>query len=332
MNLDPLESRDEILNDIHKFDKIFPWRLCFAGGWLDLMWCNEIMQGSVITINVKHNKHFKDRAGLATSSRKIGIKLWNGARKINHLTPLEAARLLWGAENMESFMNVNPSKITAKYKYIAGSQDHCGLFLPGINNLYYNGSHWPKKIISLNDPIKYNDIYRWLESVLYLVEIPFEGRPKGYSSQKINYLKDTSVSIETKRKMVKDLSDASALCWDGIINKNIKKLGMGLTNTMYAWQAMLPATVPNHERLTKFWKKYEKETYGCLFSGAGGGFLFVISDKDVPNGFKIQINNEYYITKEHCKSSIPIARNIPLNMNENNGALVMLDSLITTFI
>ena len=96
MELDPLESFDEHLDILDKYNKIFPWRLCISGGWMDLQWCNEIYPGPAITVNVKYNPHFKDRCGLATSTRKDGIKLFNGAKKINHLTPIEAARLLWG--------------------------------------------------------------------------------------------------------------------------------------------------------------------------------------------------------------------------------------------
>ena len=304
MNVDPLESFDEHLDRIHEYDKTFPWRFCISGGWMDLKWCNEIYPGPAITINVKHNPHFKDRCGLATSTRKIGIKLFNGATKINHLTPIEAARLLWGAENMLSFKDVNPSIENHKYKYIAGSQDHLGLFLPGINYLYYDSSHWPKKIISLNDKQKYGDIYKWLESVLWIVEIPIEARPKGYSSQNPNYLKDKNVSHQVKRKMVKDLSDSAQLTWTGIINKDIIALGKGLSGTMHAWKQMLPATVPDVKPLTDFWMEYEQNSYGCLFSGAGGGFLFVINDKPVKNGFKIQINTDYYVTKNTPQSKL----------------------------
>lgn len=205
---------------------------------------------------------------------------------------------------MPSFMNVNPSRITKKYKYIAGSQDHLGLFLPGINYLYYNGSHWPEKIISLNDNIKYNDIYKWFESVLYLVEIPFQARPAGYSSQNPNYLKDSNISYKVKREMVKNLSDSAELTWQGILNKDIVKLGKGFSGTMYAWSEMLPATVGlDNLQLTNWWKEYEKNSYGCLFSGAGGGYLMVISDKPVKNGFKIKINTDYYVTKNTKQQS-----------------------------
>lgn len=30
-------------------------------------------------------------------------------------------------------------------------------------------------------------------------------------------------------------------------------------------------------------------THGCLFSGAGGGYLFVISDKPVQGGYKVKV-------------------------------------------
>ena len=303
-NLDPMESFDEHLDRLDDHNLTFPWRLCISGGWMDLQWCNEIYPGPAITINVKHNPHFKDRCGLATSTRKVCIKLFNGARKIKHLTAIEAARFAWGAENMLSFKDVNPSRITREYRYIAGSQDHLGLFLPGINYLHYNASHWPKKIISLNDPIKYKDIYKYLESKLWLIEIPFEARPPGYSSQNPNYLKDPSIPYAKKRRMVKNLSDAAELTWKGIINKDASLIGKGFSGTMYAWKEMLPATVPDNEKLTKWWKEYERNSYGCLFSGAGGGFLMVISDKKVKNGFQIKINTDYYITKNTQQSEL----------------------------
>ena len=100
------------------------------------------------------------------------------------------------------------------------------------------------------------------------------------------------------------LSEAAESTWKGILNKDIVSLGKGFSGTMYAWKEMLPATVPDDERLTKWWKEYERNSYGCLFSGAGGGFLMVISDKKVENGFHIEINNEYYATKGTKRSML----------------------------
>ena len=80
------ETKEEIDPDL-----AFPWRICLAGGWLDQPWVSELHPGCVITVNVKHNKEFKTRSGLGTSSRQCGIKLWGG-KKPTGMTPVEAAK------------------------------------------------------------------------------------------------------------------------------------------------------------------------------------------------------------------------------------------------
>ena len=75
--------------------------------------------------------------------------------------------------------------------YSAGSQDHLGLFLPGISKLNYTGQHWPTSIINYNN-IKNEQhlkIFKWLESVVYIVEIPFIARPEKFNSQKVRTYK-----------------------------------------------------------------------------------------------------------------------------------------------
>ena len=128
------------------FNETIPWRFCFAGGWMDLKWVNEFWSGCAITINVKFNPEIcKDECGLATSSRKVAAKLWNG-RMPTHLSPTSAAECLWGAENFDA-------AATEARAYYAGSQDHCGLMFSGVNKLCYaGGRHWPHRIVSLNDP------------------------------------------------------------------------------------------------------------------------------------------------------------------------------------
>lgn len=85
---------------VEAFNEHLPWRLCFAGGWMDLQWCNEIFPGSAITINIKYNPSIcRDFCGLATSSRKVAAKVWNG-RVPRHLEATQAAQFLWGAENL----------------------------------------------------------------------------------------------------------------------------------------------------------------------------------------------------------------------------------------
>lgn len=196
------------------------------------------------------------------------------------------------------------------HRYIGGSQDHCGLFFPGINKLCYDGHHWPTHRINLNDPTdpKQAAIFSWLESVLYVIEIPFVSRPEDFSSQRINLIKDPSVSKEEKVRMVGAIADTSERAWNAILAMDAAGLGKALSDTMTAWAEPLPYTldpyvaskkypgdVEKSKQLREFWKKYDApHTHGCLFSGAGGGFLMVISDKPVAGGTQIKLNHDHY--------------------------------------
>ena len=298
-------SKDEnCVNNVEAYHQVFPWRLCFAGGWMDLKWCNELYPGCVVTINFKHHPGIcEDMCGLATSSRKHAIKLWNG-RVPKYLSPGEAARSLYGTENFNHFAKHEGDIVDwEKRSYSAGSQDHMGLFFPGINRLNYDGSHWPKEMIHLNDPDDpaQAKMFRWLESVLHVVRIPFESRPPGFNSQRINNLTDKNIPLQRRQAMVKNLADASDMAWRGIVAMDAAMLGRGLSGTMAAWEEALPYTVDPYgdddcdksAALRSFWKKYDApHTHGCLFSGAGGGYLFVISDEPVAGGMKLEINHD----------------------------------------
>ena len=112
-----------------------------------------------MTVNIKFSKAIcRDECGLATSSRKKWVKIWNGA-KPDWLDPMTAAKVLWGAENFDA-------AATEERSYWAGSQDHVGLMFPGINKHYYEGGrHWPKQVVSLCDPNdpKQAAVFTWLE-------------------------------------------------------------------------------------------------------------------------------------------------------------------------
>eukprot|EP00462_Mataza_sp_D1_P007078 CAMPEP_0175121624 /NCGR_PEP_ID=MMETSP0087-20121206/1271_1 /TAXON_ID=136419 /ORGANISM="Unknown Unknown, Strain D1" /LENGTH=415 /DNA_ID=CAMNT_0016403185 /DNA_START=198 /DNA_END=1445 /DNA_ORIENTATION=+ len=292
------EESKRLSHGIDEFNHTIPWRFCFAGGWMDLKWCNELFHGCVVTINIKfHPGVCKDMCGLATSSRKHAIKLWNGVIP-KHLEAEQAAQMLYGVENFACFGS-------EQQPYSAGSQDHCGLMFPGINKLCYEGKHWPAKVINLNDVSDDHQakIFKWLESVLWVVEIPFVSRPGDYNSQRVNYLKDPNVSKEVKVAMVKSLAEASESAWNAICQMDSSALGKALSDTMAAWAAMLPYTVDpfkgdddeKSSQLREFWRQYDApHTKGCLFSGAGGGFLMVISDSPVQGGMQIEINHDHF--------------------------------------
>jgi len=274
---------------------------------MDLKWCNELYHGCAVTINFKHHPGIcKDQAGLATSSRKHWRTLWNG--KIpKYLEAGIAAKYLYGAENFGHFGTyVGTMPEWEKTSYSAGSQDHCGLLFPGISRLNYTGAHWPSSIINLHDSSdpKQAAIFKWLEDVLYIIEIPFESRPGNYNSQRINYLTDPEVPQEEKVKMVKDLADSSDRAWEGIVSMDADLLGQGLSGTMKAWEAALPYTVDPFQKddvdkskqLREFWTQYDRpHTKGCSFSGAGGGFLMIVSEETIENAMKVQLNTDHIV-------------------------------------
>jgi len=161
----------------------------------------------------------------------------------------------------------------------------------------------PKEVISLNDPTdpRQAEIFRWLEKVVHIIDIPFVSRPPGYSSQEVNHLKDPNVSKATKMAMVRAIAEASEAAWEAICAKDSAKLGKALSDTMKAWAAALPYTTDPYlgkdaaksAQLREFVAKYDApNTKGCLFSGAGGGFLMVINDAPIEGAMKMTINNE----------------------------------------
>lgn len=237
----------------------FPYRLCLAGGWIDQPWVSEIHPGSVVVAQIWPDMDFNDRSGLATSSRRVGIQLWGD--RYPDGDPEQNAKLLFGAENP-------PGK-----KYISGSQDHLGLLMPGVNRLYYNGGFWPEKIESTID----KNICDWLSDVIHMVQL--EPRPDGYDPLEIMYLEN---------HMIKELGEAGDLCWESILKKDITGLGKALKNTFLSWKKILPLTVPDwvmNEMETKYFPKFP----GAITSGAGGGYVVVVSEKEIEGAIKIRV-------------------------------------------
>lgn len=237
----------------------FPYRLCLAGGWMDQPWVSKMHPGSVVVAQIWPTMDFNDRSGLATSSRKIGIQLWGDKYPDGDFK--ENAKLLFGAENP-------PGKL-----YVSGSQDQIGLLYPGINQLCYNGGYWPERIEST---VK-KDVCDWLSDVLNLV--PLEPRPDGYDPLKVMHL---------EKHLIRELGEAGDLCWESIIKKDLTGFGKALTNTLLSWKKILPLTVPDwvmHEMETKYLSDYP----GAITSGSGGGYVIVVSEKEIDGAIKIKV-------------------------------------------
>jgi len=237
----------------------FPYRICIAGGWMDQPWVSEIYPGSVVVAQLMPTIEFNDRSGMATSSRKVALEIWEN--KFPNGDPIHNAKLLFGAEN------------PPWSKYISGSQDHIGLLNPGVSRLYYNGGYWPEKIDSTRD----KDICEWLSKALHL--IPLEPRPVGYDPLEVKNL---------TRDIVKRLAGAGELCWESILRKDIIGLGESMTNTFLAWRKMLPYTVPVYV-MKEMEEKYFPNYAGAVTSGSGGGYVMVASEYAIEGELKIKV-------------------------------------------
>lgn len=242
-----------------KRDLKFPYRLCLAGGWIDQPWVSAIHPGSVVVAQIWPTIEFNDRSGMATSSRKVAIDLWNG--KYPEGDAEKNARLLFGAENPPGT------------EYISGSQDHLGLLVPGVSRLDYKGDFWPGEIENLADA----ETCEWLSEVLHLV--PLQPRPDGYNP------------IATKnltQNLVKRLGDSGAACFEAIRRKDVKLLGESMKETFLSWAEMLPDTVPDwvmEEMQTNYFPKYS----GAITSGSGGGYIIFPSETPVEGTLKVKI-------------------------------------------
>ena len=101
----------------------FPYRMAFAGGWIDQPFVskrNPDPPGSMVVIQLEPEFHFMERSGMGTSTRRIATELWNGA--LPDGDPAELVHELYKAENEGK---TDP----------AGSQDMAGLGKPNLVNV-----------------------------------------------------------------------------------------------------------------------------------------------------------------------------------------------------
>ncbi len=264
-------SEDEISALVGKI----PYRLALAGGWIDqpfVSCLNPEPPGSMVVVSLEPTFPFMERCGMATSTRRIAARLWNGA--LPDRDPAELVRQLYERENRGK---PEPS----------GSQDMAGLIYPGISRLDYDftfeGGYFPSHVASNNDP----QVAGWLENVLHLV--PVAPRPPDYNPLGVKRL-----DVEWVRRLGKSGKD----CYNAILARDIRALGASMNETMLCWEALLPHTV-RHPTLTvdlaAVLASYQRRYDGAMYSGCGGGYLFVVSEKEVPGSFhvKIRIKNGY---------------------------------------
>jgi hypothetical protein len=254
---------------ITEFIGPIPNRLQLAGGWIDQPFVsrhNPRPPGSMVVVQIEPTFRPMDRSGIASGTRAIAMKIWNG--RLPNRPPEELVRELYQAENRGK---AEPS----------GSQDMIGLVYPGINRLDYDfavhGGVFPSHIESCNSP----RIARWLETVLHLV--PIEPRPEGYHALDKQNLDP---------KWVARLGQSGKDCFEAIVKNDVKALGASFNLNMKCWETLLPHVVEHpllKVNLKALLRVYQKHFPGAMFSGCGGGYLIVASNKPVPGAFQVNI-------------------------------------------
>ena len=250
-----------------------PYRLALAGGWIDQPFIsrhNPTPPGSMVVIGLKPDFYFMDRCGMGTSTRKVAMRLWNDS--LPDRDPASLVRELYAAENQGQ---ANPS----------GSQDMAGIIYPGVNRLDYDatyeGGYFPVHVESNNDPA----VAAWLEHVLHL--LPVNQRPAGYSPLGVKNLDES---------WIQRLGDTGSTCYDAILDKDINLLGAALNECMRCWEVILPQTVRHpaiSADLPGLLQAYQARYPGAMYSGCGGGYLVVVSDKPVPGALKVRLRTAY---------------------------------------
>jgi len=220
----------------------------------------------MVVVQIEPNFRPMDRSGLASGTRVVANRIWNGKLPKRPLD--ELVQELYEAENKGK---AEPS----------GSQDMIGLIYPGVNRLDYdydaNGGVFPSHIESLTSARQ----MRWLEKVLHL--LPIEPRPHDYNPLGIKRLEP---------RWIARLGQTGKDCFDAIRRMNVEALGASLSETMRCWEAILPHVIAHPSikiDMKAILKIYQRCFPGAMFSGCGGGYLIVVSEKPIPGAFQVNI-------------------------------------------
>ena len=97
--------------------KPMPYRIDLAGTWIDQPYVSKYYPGAAITASLEPTIEFNERSGMATSTRKKAIELWNDYLPLEK--PEKLAKTLFRYDNDPGTTEVS------------GSQDSIGITMPG---------------------------------------------------------------------------------------------------------------------------------------------------------------------------------------------------------
>ncbi|MBI4891274.1 MAG: hypothetical protein HY821_11670 [Acidobacteria bacterium] len=246
-----------------------PLRMALAGGWIDQPFISRLNPqppGSMVVVALEPDVWLMDRCGFASGTRKIARRIWNG--RLPERPREELVRELYWAENRGKD---EPS----------GSQDMIGLIYPGINRLDYDfefeGGYFPRHIESCTD----EGVARWLERVFCMV--PIQPRPPGYNPLGIKNLSP---------EVIARLGQTGKDCFDAIVRRDVARLGAAMNECMECWESLLPQVVAHPTidlDLKAILRHYQRRYPGAMYSGCGGGYLFVAAEDAVPGSLRVTV-------------------------------------------
>ena len=259
---------------VHRIQDVvgeIPYRLALAGGWIDQPFCSQLNPtppGSMVVVGVQPAFHWMERACIATGTRSVIRRIWG---RLPAGDPGQLVEELYRAENQG---RAEPS----------GTQDMIGLIYPGVNRLDYDHAYrdgiYPRHIETNRDP----GIARWLEGVLHV--LPVGSRPEGYNPLLEKHLDPT---------WIQRLGQTGKDCYAAILARDPRALGASFNACMDCWEAILPCTVRHpavQVDLLALLHHYQANHLGAMYSGCGGGYLFVVSEQPVPGSFHVAIRLE----------------------------------------
>ena len=246
-----------------------PYRMAFAGGWIDQPFMSRLnadAPGSMVTVAVEPAFRWMDRCGMATSTRAVAMRHWRG--RMPSGDPRTLVRELYEVENKGK---PEPS----------GSQDMVGLLYPGVCRLDYDasveGGVFPARVENCTDLA----VARWLERVINV--LPVAPRPAGYEPLAVKCLDPSWVAR---------LGRSGRACWGAILARDAMALGESMNECMRCWEALLPHVVrppSSPVDLPGLLRHYQGRSHGAMYSGCGGGYLYVVSEEPVPGSFRVPV-------------------------------------------
>jgi cytidyltransferase-like protein len=242
-----------------------PYRIDLAGTWIDQPYVSKYHPGWAMTTSIEPTIEFNERSGMATSTRKKAIELWNSYLPMEN--PEKLAKILFRYDN-------DPGT-----KDVSGSQDSIGITMPGINRFFYEkGEYWPSKFENISDLAT----IKWLEERLYMITL--WPRPSDFI-----VLAKTNINSDN----VKRLSAASEKAWEGLKSREIRTFTEGFAASFAAQVTMFPLMMNN--KITEIIDNYRNQAMAWKLSGAGGGgYLILISEKEIPNAIRVKIRIKDY--------------------------------------